>query len=236
VAAALLGATLVPTTLAVAEETNHWRVDTSLNLFMAGLSGDVTTRGVPAHVNSSFGDIVQQLEFAAAGRISVGYDRWLLSTEFSYMGLGASPRAASVDLNQWLVEPSLGYQFCDWFEAFAGVRYNNINGDVHFKGPLGKVTSGTQDWWDPIIGAQVSVPLIRNKLTLDGRFDIGGFGVGSDLTWQVYPYLNWRFSKRASAQLGYRFLATDYATGSGTSKFKYDVIVQGPQLGLTYRF
>jgi hypothetical protein len=236
IVAVLAAVLLVPATAAVADETDHWHFDASVNLFMAGLGGDVTVRGVPAKVDTSFGDVLENLEGCAAGRFTVGYDRWSLSTEFSYMRLGVSVPAVSVELRQWLLEPSLGYRFCDWFEGFAGVRYNSISGDVTFNGPLGKVATGTQDWWDPIVGAQLSVPLVDRKLTLDGRFDIGGFGVGSDLTWQAYPYLNWHFAKWGSAQLGYRWLGTDYETGSGANKFRYDMVVQGPQLGLTFYF
>ena len=231
-AAAFAGTLLV--SAAAADETNHWRFDTSLNLFLAGLSGDVTMHGQPADVNVSFGDIVENLQFAAAGRVTVGYDRWSLSTEFSYMGLGASKGPVKADIDQWLVEPSLGYKVCKNFAAFAGVRYNNINGKI--RGPFGLVPSSTQEWWDPIIGAQLSLPLVRNQLSFDGRFDIGGFGVGSDLTWQAFPYLNWRFAKWGSAQLGYRWLGTDYETGSGTSKFRYNVVAQGPQIGFTFHF
>jgi hypothetical protein len=219
-----------------AEENNHWRLDTSLNLFLAGLNGDVTVKGQPAKVNASFGDIFDQLDVAAAGRVTVGYDRWFLSTELSYMKLKASSSAASVDLKQWLVEPSLGYQFCENFAVFAGARYNNIDGDIRFTGPLDVVRGGTQEWWDPIVGAQLSLPLVAHKLSFDGRFDVGGFGVGSDITWQAFPYLNWRYTKWGSVQLGYRWLGTDYETGSGTSKFKYDLVAAGPQISLGFHF
>ncbi len=235
-AAVLVGTLALTATAAVAAETDHWRFDASVNLFMAGLSGDVTAHGIPAKVDASFGDVLENLEGAAAGRFTVGYNRWSLSTEFSYMRLGVSVPAVSVELTHWLVEPTLGYRFCDYFEGFAGVRYNNINGELRFNGPLGKVATGTQDWWDPIVGAHVRLPLAGKKLTLDGRFDVGGFGVGSDLTWQAYPYLNWRFTKWGSAQLGYRWLATDYETGSGAAKFRYDMVVQGPQIGVTFYF
>src|SRR6266516_8834 len=217
-------------------QTNQWHFDTSLNLFLAGLSGDVTTRGIPAKVDASFGDIFDHLEAGAAGKVKVGYDRWSVATEFSYMRLSASVPAARLKLEQWLVEPSLNYKVCDYFEGFAGARYNNISGDVTFNGPAGRVATGTQEWWDPIIGAHLSYPLIRSKLTLDGHFDVGGFGVGSDFTWQAYPYLNWRFASWGSAQLGYRWLGTDYETGRGPSKFRYDVVVQGPQVGVTVYF
>jgi hypothetical protein len=233
---ALSLALLGPTAATFADETNHWRLDTSLNLWLAGLSGDVTVKGHPAKVDASFGDVFDHLEAGGAGRVTLGYDRWFLSTEVSYMKLGVSVPAASVEIKQWLVEPSVGYQFCEYFAGFAGARYNSIDGTVNFTGPLGLVRGGTQEWWDPIVGAQLSLPLIRNKLTFDGHFDIGGFGVGSELTWQAYPYLNWRFAKWGSVQLGYRWLGTDYETGSGTSLFKYDVVVQGPQVGLTIHF
>ena len=221
-----------------ADETNHWHFDASLNLFMAGISGDVTARGIPANVNASFGDILENLEATVAGKVRAGYDRWTVATEFSYMKLGASTSSARVRLDQWLVEPSLNYRVCDFFESFAGARYNNISGDVKVTGPLGvtRGSTGTQDWWDPIVGAQLSLPLVGKKLTLEGHFDVGGFGVGSEFTWQAYPYLNWRFTKWGSAQLGYRWLGTDYENGSGRSKFVYDVVVQGPQLGFTVHF
>jgi len=232
----LLTVALLAPSAVRADETNHWHFDTSLNLFLAGLSGDVAMRGQPAHVGASFGTIFDHLKGAAAGTVAAGYGRWSLATEFSYLELGATTAPADVELKQWLVEPSLRYKFCDYMEGLAGARYNNLDGTINFHGPLGRVGGGTQEWWDPIVGAQLSFPLIGRKLTFDGRFDVGGFGVGSDLTWQVFPFLNWRFAQWASAQLGYRWLGTDYETGSGASRFRYDVVAQGPQIGVTFHF
>jgi hypothetical protein len=229
----ILAAALLPGALR-AEETNKWSFEASINLFLAGLSGDVAVRGQPADLKASFGDIAKHLDLAAAGRVTVGYDRWSLSTEFSYMSLGASRGPVSAHMDQWLVEPSVGYRCCKYAQVFAGARYNNLHGEI--SGPFGRLPSGTQAWWDPIIGLNLSLPLVRNKLSFDGRFDVGGFGAGSDLTWQAYPHLNWRFAKWGSVQLGYRWLGTDYHTGSGRSLFKYDVIAQGPQLSVTVTF
>jgi len=230
-----LTSALLPATLR-AEEDNAWRFDASLNLFLAGMSGDVAAKGIPAHVDASFKNIFEHLEAGAAGRFTLGYEKWFLSTEFSYLKLGAEVPAAKFDMEQWLVEPSVGYEICKNFQAFAGARYNNISGDITFSGPAGRVATGTQDWWDPIIGGQLSYPLIANKLSFDGRFDVGGFGVGSDVTWQAFPYFNWRFAKWGSAQIGYRWIGTDYETGTGANRFKYDVVLQGPQIGLTAHF
>lgn len=226
---------LLPVTLP-AQENKPWRFDASLNLFLAGMTGDLAAKGIPAEVDADFGDIVEHLEAGAAGRFTLGHERWSLSTEFSYLRLGAETSLVKAEMTQWLVEPSVGYEVCKNATVFAGARYNSVHGDLTFNGPAGRVKTGTQDWWDPIVGAQLSLPLIKDKLSFDGRFDVGGFGVGSDITWQVFPHLNWRFAKWGSVQLGYRWLGTDYETGSGANRFRYDVVLQGFQLGLTAHF
>lgn len=231
-----LAAALLPLTASAEDANNPWRFDASLNLFLAGMSGDVTAKGVPTHVDASFDQIFNHLEAGAAGRFTLGYQKWFLSTEFSYLKLSAPTPIADAELDQWLVEPSIGYDVCQYASFFAGGRYNNIAGNVTFSGPTGRIATGTQDWWDPIVGANLSLPLRNHKLSFDGHFDVGGFGAGSDITWQAYPYLNWRFAKWGSVQVGYRWLATDYESGSGPNKFRYDVVLQGPQIGLTAHF
>jgi len=227
---------LAPAAPARAAESGQWHYDFSLNLFMAGLSGDLAAHGVPISVDAGFDDIVRNLEFSAAGRLTATRDRWVLSTELSYLGAGGETTTAKADLKQWLVEPTVGYQFSEVVTGFAGVRYQSVKTDVRGKGPLGLSTGQTQDWFDPIVGVTVRMPLGNGKWTFDGRFDVGGFGVGSDLTWQVFPYFNWRFSDTGSLQLGWRWLATDYEDGTGTSLFRYDVMLQGPQAGITFSF
>jgi hypothetical protein len=91
------------------------------------------------------------------------------------------------------------------------------------------------EWWDPVIGGRVSVPLFKT-LSIDVMGDVGGFDVASELTWQALPMLNWHFSKWGSIQVGYRWLFTDYSQGSGSSQFRYNILTQGPQIGFTLSF
>jgi len=39
-----------------------------------------------------------------------------------------------------------------------------------------------------------------------------------------------------SGMLGYRLLDANYSTGEGSTKYSYDVLMQGPVLGLTVSF
>jgi hypothetical protein len=227
-----LATALLPSALR-AEETNKWTFDASLYGLAAGMSGNVAVKGVPADVDVGFNKIWDNLKFGAMGGARLGYDRWALSTEVIYMDLEAPKGPFTAKAEQWMVQPALEYQVCRYFDAYAGTRYNSIH--LALNGPLGVNPSGTQDWWDPIIGARVSLPVWK-KLSFNVSGDIGGFGVGSDLTWQAYPCFNWQFTRVMSLQVGYRFLYTDYETGSGLNRFKYDMLTSGPQIGFTFHF
>ena len=55
----------------------------------------------------------------------------------------------------------------------------------------------------------------------------------SDLASAIFGY---HFSPMVSAWLGYRILGIDYEDGHGPDKFKYDVTMQGPIVGIGFRF
>jgi len=218
----------------VGDGKSKWSFDVSLYALLPDMSGDLAVKGIPAEVEFGMDDVWDNLDFFMMGKVRVGYDRWALNADVIYMNLGGSTKLRRVDLEQWMVEPTLSYRVSKYFEPFAGVRYNNLFAEIS-GGLLGRNPSGTQDWWDPIVGANLSLPLGK-RFNFNVRGDIGGFGVGSDLAWQAYPYFDWRFAKWGSLQAGYRWLAMDYETGSGTSRFKYDIVNQGPQLGFTIHF
>jgi len=56
--------------------------------------------------------------------------------------------------------------------------------------------------------------------------DIGGFGVGSQLTWQGYGALGCQFTQRIYSEVGYRYLYVDYQHDG----FVYDTATRGAQI------
>lgn len=227
-----LGASLLPPSRCAATD-KEWHLEVSAYALAAGLSGDVTVRGITSDLDVGFDEIWDNLEFSAMGKVRIEHGKWAVTTDVIYMSLGASKDNVSIDFDQWVVEPSLSYEVCTGFEVLAGARYNNLSGTV--RGPFGINPTGTQEWWDPIVGANAALPL-SERLSLVVRGDVGGFDVGSDLTWQAFPYLNWHLCKSASIHVGYRWVYTDYSTGSGLNRFRYDVMTQGPQVGFSFRF
>jgi hypothetical protein len=198
------------------------------------MSGNAAIGPINANVDTGFDQLWDHLRFGAMGTVRVGYDRWALSSDIIYMDLQADKGPLTAKAEQWIVNPTLEYRFCQYFTAFAGTRYNNL--DLSINGPLRFKPSRSQDWWDPTIGGRVSLPLGK-KFSFNVSGDVGGLEWGgTDFTWQVYPYFNWQFSHWGSVQAGYRLLYTDYETGSGLQHFKYDMLDAGPQIGFTVRF
>ncbi|MDB6175810.1 MAG: hypothetical protein JWL59_5121 [Chthoniobacteraceae bacterium] len=99
------------------------------------------------------------------------------------------------------------------------------------KRTLGSTYSKSNDWFDPYIGFRARYNL-SNAFYLTGRGDIGGFGVGSDLTWQVYGALGCQLSKRVFAEAGYRCLFVNYRHDG----LIYEVYTRGAQLTLGILF
>ncbi len=212
-----------------------WALDLTLYAFAAGLDGEIGARRVDADVDVDFFDILENLEFAAMGKVRMGYDRWALTTDILYLGLGASNNIAIADLDQWMVEPTVSYRVNQYFEPLAGVRYNYLKASVNGR-ILGIVqATGIQEWVDPIIGANLTLPL-SETVDLNFRGDVGGFGVGSDITWQMYPRVTWRFHRHFSVDAGYRLLYMDYLDGEQLKRFDLEVLIHGPQIGFTAHF
>jgi len=92
-------------------------------------------------------------------------------------------------------------------------------------------TSADKDWVDPILGVRAQWNL-NDQWFLAGKSDIGGFGAGSDLTWTVQGTVGYRFTEKVSAELGYRYMDTDYQDGA----FVYDIVESGVYTGLNIRF
>lgn len=92
-------------------------------------------------------------------------------------------------------------------------------------------SSADKDWVDPIIGVRAQWNL-NDKWFLAGKSAIGGFGVGSDFAWTLQGTVGYNFTENVSAELGYRYMDTDYEDGA----FTYDLAEAGIYTGLNIKF
>ena len=113
----------------------------------------------------------------------------------------------------------------------ADISRNAIGG-----GSVELVSAENSEFWvDPVIIARLS-KTINDTWQFQLRTDIGGFGIGSDLTWLIQGGVGYRFSKLFQTTIGYRIIGMDYEKGSGAERFRYDVNTSGPMLKLGFNF
>jgi hypothetical protein len=121
----------------------------------------------------------------------------------------------------------IGRQSVDWL---VGLRYY----DTDFELTPSSI-GGEKDWVDPIVGARWGWSM-SERWSLVVRGDVGGFGIGSDLSWQVYALADWQPWQHVSFTGGLRALGIDYRAGEESNLFAYDITVWGPLAGVSIKW
>jgi len=88
-------------------------------------------------------------------------------------------------------------------------------------------------WADPLIGARYHRDL-GNGFGLTAYGDVGGFGVGAHVDWQVLGTVDYSLNQSWNLHLGYRSLNFNITGSEG--RFGFDVHMRGPILAGTFRF
>ena len=123
------------------------------------------------------------------------------------------------------------YRYCDSESSRLGLVLQR-------SGSRAIAKSGTLEWVDPVVGGRVRHEIAPGKeLSLEG--DVGGFGAGSQFSWQVvaaYGYDTMCFGMPLHAVIGYRALSVDFSDGGPHGKNGLDFVEHGPLLGATFRW
>ncbi|MEI8108454.1 MAG: hypothetical protein WCI46_11615 [Verrucomicrobiota bacterium] len=96
---------------------------------------------------------------------------------------------------------------------------------------LDQAISRNDDWWDPYVGLRGRYYFYPAFYT-NAKADIGGFSVGSKLSWTAELALGYQFSPNIFAELGYRAAGVDYQQ----DQLLIDTITHGAQLTLGVQF
>ena len=96
---------------------------------------------------------------------------------------------------------------------------------------LSQTISRDDGWFDPYVGLHTRYNF--NKMFYTAvRGEVGGFGVGADLMWQVEGVLGINLTRNIFTEIGYRALAADFENDN----FTFDIVLHGPQIttGITF--
>ena len=98
-------------------------------------------------------------------------------------------------------------------------------------GKLSQTISRQDDWFDPYVGLRSRYNFNKTFYTAV-RGEIGGFGVGADVMWEVEGVLGINLTRSIFTEIGYRALGADFENDN----FTFDVVTHGPQIttGITF--
>jgi opacity protein-like surface antigen len=111
----------------------------------------------------------------------------------------------------------------------AGVRVLDVDQSLSF--PVGPSESANTTVADPVLGARGEWPL-GETWTFLLRADVGGWGVGSELTYQVLYGAGWKFANQWSLDFGYRLLGYDIKNDD----LSMDMVIHGLIAGVGFAF
>jgi len=228
------------TSQSVAGESDTWRFQVTPYVWMAGLEGHVRpVRASPTlNVDKTFSEIMDSVDAAAFLTGTARYGRYIIHGDFSYVATSDSASlpmnlSARAKVRQTSMTLVGGYAFplgnASNVDLMAGMRAWKINAKAQVAG-LVSARSDTA-FVDPVIAARWRYDISPKWSTLL-YVDVGGFGVGSDSTWQVLGTVNYQVTDSAHVSLGYRELSVDFDSKGKRLDFRQS----GPLVGVTFTF
>lgn len=229
------------------DDSNKWKFATIGYVWFAGAHGetDVIEPVDPVGLDLSFGDVLKGFKFAFMGAAEAKKGRLVFLGDLMFIHLEAKEGIdirnqdfLDAELDSRTMEITLvgGYRVVDkgpvLVDLMGGGRLNFFSTELKLEGPNnsaeGKVK---QTWFDPLIATRVTVPL-DDKWRLNFYGDVGGFGIGADVTWQAIGTVSYDISRKLTLGAGWRAFKVNYDKGD----FLYDVAQSGPVLVVRSQF
>ncbi|WP_416797358.1 hypothetical protein [Ciceribacter azotifigens] len=225
-------------------EDDGWSLAVSPYFWAAGISGDVAQFGLPeVHLESDFGDILKDLDFGFMAIGEARHGRFSIFGDVIYTKVSSGVStplgivAESVDTTSETFAGFVGAGYAIFqddrgnLDVVAGARLWHVSTEISFSGGLldGVSDSDSATWVDAMVG-------VRGRYFLTDSLYLSAWGLigagQADLDWDIAAGLGYEFNDRISAVAGYRALGVDYSNDG----FVFDVVQQGPILGLVVRF
>ena len=232
----------------VAKE-KQWNYLIDAYLMFPYMDGEIGIgQSIKLPVNATAGDVFGKLKMGAMLYFEAKTDKWAITSDLVYMNLkqDITPttiiNSGTVGAKQFIWEVAGLYRIFSFWEVGVGGRLNYLQTSFDAQKKV-ILPAGTEEitgshnktWVDPIIITRLSTD-IKDKWLFQFRGDVGGFGVGSALTWQLQADVGYRFTRVFQLTAGYRVLSTDYKSGEDHNEFSFNVKEFGPVIRLGFNF
>jgi hypothetical protein len=228
-------------------QDDTWHINVSPYLWIPWAHGTVGALGDSAGFSATPSDIFSHFRLGLLGAVEARRNRLVTTVDLMYMRLGddkALPAlpppliatSANFTANLFILTPKVGIRLINSKKITAdfltGIRYWYFGESLNFSpSTLNLNFSKSQNWVDPLVGGRVEFALSR-KTVFTAAGDVGGWGTGSQLEYQVVGLLGYKLKPNLALQGGYRYLYFDKTRGGPAGAFA-DVALSGIVIGAT---
>jgi hypothetical protein len=215
-----------------------WNFDVAPYVWLAGSSGTISFLDQSANVDAKFKDILKNLKFGMFMHLEAKKGKWIVFGDLLYIEVEKAGNIEitnnNIELKQTLAEIGSGYNLIttldDWLfiDALAGLRYFEIDNIINVGQQ--QILDRTINVTDPFVGIRFRT--VSDKWINGARIDLGGFGIGSNISWKANLLVGYQFSELLSVSLGYQAYGIDYEK----DKFGLDLISSGFATGINFHF
>lgn len=226
----------------------NWQIDGTVYLWFSGAHGNLDAFGYNLGFKASARDLLSHFRFGVTGLGVVRYKRLVLTSDILYMALSNTktrtlplplvPQISSGLLSRTVAfTQKVGFRMVEneklKIDGLAGFRLWHLGQTLTVtpSPPANGNLYTSSNWVDPVMGARIGVPL-SPKLVFAIGGDVGGWGVGSQLDYQIAGELNYRIKPNLSLGAGWRYLYLDYRA----NQLSTQLALSGPVVTMTYTF
>jgi len=213
-----------------AEDDGGWDFVIRPYVWFPNFQGDVGVGTIPpVTVSKDFFEdtqpgVILGLDAMPGGR------SWGLMFELVYLQLDAANAGNESTIEQAYLDTHAFWRLPDLGETdvYVGLRWWNL--DVSLETPTDPPESATANFVDPVFGARTAIP-IGEKWRFRARGDVGGLGLGTNLTWGGSLGIARKIAEKGEVDFGWRFLDLTY-----DDEFDVEGEFSGLILGLIWGF
>ena len=233
--------------------SNDWSAEITLYGWAIGINGTVQIfpRLPPVHANVGFDELLKNLDGGIMLSASAMADRYVFFGDLIYAKVSPKknfridPRydlsgTVTLDVNDFMGLAAGGYRvYADpttSLDLMIGARVFSVGTSLNFALDAGsrqladaQLADRTKTWVDGVVGVRAVYKLTENVRLTGIAF---GGGLSSKYEWDLFASIGYDFTKNWSAFVGYRALGVNYQSDG----FVYDVVQQGPLIGISARF
>lgn len=226
------------------QSTDDWRFSLLVYLWVPGFNGDVTAGDLSTDVDNNPINIWDSLNAAFLGEAELRKGPFTLTVNTIYLGFEADDlglnNKTTADLDGIIVDVTAGWRVAQWeignnstlsLSPIAGFRYYAIGLGVDVDG-VGDADVD-EDLWDPVVGARLAAEF-GEHWAINFRGDVGGFGVGTQLSWLADLNAAFWFNQHFFITAGYKVMGLDIDENSGPDLLQLQGVLHGPYVGIGF--